>query len=62
MLRVCEGELRIYPLVKHHANKSAYVKQIQKDMVDYVEIELVEVDYQFRKGGNEMMVLKKINI
>jgi len=62
MLRVCEGELRIYPLVKHHENKSAYVKQIQKDLVDYVVIELVEVDYQFRKGANEMMVLKKINI
>jgi ubiquinone/menaquinone biosynthesis C-methylase UbiE len=59
MLRVCKGDLRIYPLVKHHANKSTYVKQIQKDMADEVEIELVEVNYQFRKGGNEMMVLKK---
>jgi len=59
MLRVCKGELRIYPLVKHHENKSAYVKQIQKDLIDDVEIRLVEVDYQFRKGGNEMMVLKK---
>jgi hypothetical protein len=28
-------------------------------MADEVEIELVEVNYQFRKGGNEMMVLKK---
>jgi hypothetical protein len=60
MLRVCEGELRIYPLVKHHKNKSSYVKQIQKDLADYVEIKLVKVDYQFRKGGNEMMVLTKL--
>jgi hypothetical protein len=58
MLRVCKGELRIYPLVKHHEKKSAYVKQIQKEFADDVEIRILEVDYQFRKGGNEMMVLK----
>ena len=59
MLRVCKGDLRIYPLVKHHEQKSAYVEKIRKDFQDYVQMELVKVDYQFRKGGNEMMVLKK---
>ena len=59
MLRVCKGDLRIYPLVKHHEQKSAYVEKIRKDFQYYVQMELVKVDYQFRKGGNEMMVLKK---
>lgn len=59
MLRVCKGDLRIYPLVKHHEKKSAYVEKISKDFEDDVKMELIKVDYQFRKGGNEMMVLKK---
>ncbi len=59
MLRVSKDEIRIYPLVKHHQQKSKFVKYICNDLEDQVDVELVSVDYQFRKGANEMLVLSK---
>jgi len=53
MLRVSSSELRIYPLVKNKGMKSKFVKRIIKDLPD-VHAEIVKVDYEFRKGGNEM--------
>jgi len=59
MLRVCKGELRLYPLVKNMGVKSEFVASIIADIPD-VKMELVEVDYEFRKGGNEMLRIVKI--
>jgi SAM-dependent methyltransferase len=58
MLRVSSSELRIYPLVKNKGLKSKFVKRIIKDLPD-VHAEIVKVDYEFRKGGNEMFKLIK---
>jgi hypothetical protein len=59
MLRVTSKEVRIYPLVKNKGLKSDFVKHIIKDLHD-VDIKIVKVDYEFRKGGNEMMRIVKI--
>ncbi len=58
MLRVSSNELRIYPLVKNRGLKSKFVKRIINDLPD-IETEIVKVDYEFRKGGNEMIKLIK---
>jgi hypothetical protein len=61
MLRVTAGEVRIYPLVNLQGNgeKSHFVNLIKEDLTHEVNVELVEVDYRFRKGGNEMMKIKR---
>ncbi|MGB7969301.1 MAG: class I SAM-dependent methyltransferase [Methanobacterium sp.] len=58
MIRVSSNEVRIYPLVKNRELKSDFVKCIIKDLQD-VDIKIVKVDYEFRKGGNEMMRIIK---
>ncbi len=58
MLRVVTEEVRIYPLVKNRGLKSDFVKCIINDLQD-VNIQIVKVDYEFRKGGNEMMRIIK---
>ena len=59
MLRVASNEVRIYPLVKNMGLKSDFVKCIIKDLQD-VDIKIVKVDYEFRKGANEMMRITKV--
>jgi Methyltransferase domain len=58
MLRVSSNELRIYPLVKNRGKKSEFVKQIMNDLTNF-KVEIVKVDYEFRKGGNEMLRIVK---
>jgi hypothetical protein len=60
MLRVAR-EIRIYPFVKGASMKSEYVSRIMDELGDTADFELVNVDYEFRKGGNEMMKLIKKN-
>ena len=58
MIRVSSSELRIYPLVKHKGMKSEFVKHIIDDLPE-VDADIVKVDYEFRKGGNEMIKIRK---
>ena len=58
LVRVTSHEVRIYPLVKNRGIKSDFVKRIVNDIPD-VHISIVKVDYEFRKGGNEMMKILK---
>lgn len=60
MLRVASKELRIYPLVKSKGEKSPFVKKIMEELQETVKIEILKVDYEFRKGGDEMMKMKLI--
>jgi Methyltransferase domain len=59
MIRVTSGDLRIYPLVKKKGMKSVFVERIFNDLHD-VDVKIVSVDYEFRKGGNEMIKISKI--
>ena len=60
MLRVASKELRIYPLVKSKGEKSPFVEKIVEELQETVKIEILKVDYEFRKGGDEMMKMKLI--
>ncbi|MCK9151193.1 hypothetical protein MXE27_04445 [Methanobacterium alcaliphilum] len=59
MIRVAKDEVRIYPLVKHKGEKSAFVEKIINAFSSKHQINVVKVDYQFRKGGDEMMQIIK---
>ncbi len=59
MIRVSSNEVRIYPLVKNKGKKSIFVDKLIKNLPEGLETEIVEVDYQFRRGGNEMLRIVK---
>ncbi len=59
MFRVAGEEVRIYPLVKHKKRKSEFLKPVWERLSEVAELELVKVDYQFRRGGDQMLVMRK---
>jgi len=59
MLRVSSKEVRIYPLIKHNLKKSLFVDGIMEELKGKANVEIVKVDYEFRKGGYEMMKIIK---
>lgn len=58
MIRV-SSEVRIYPIVKENGKLSDYAESILKDRRDEFDAFTVTVDYEFRRRGNMMLVLKK---
>jgi len=54
MLRVAD-DVRIFPLLDMRGNQSQHVPII----LDKFDAEIVNVDYEFQKGGNQMLRLKK---
>lgn len=61
MLRVCRGEVRVYPLV-HHAGHALpdLVDQVLSDMRDAdVTAEVREVDFAFQKEAGQMLVVRR---
>lgn len=55
MVRVAR-EIRIFPLVNVNADPSPYVEYIKKELVKKsYKISIEKVDYEFQKGGNEML-------
>lgn len=58
MLRVCR-EIRVFPIVDLDANKTDLIK----DVIDYLRrdytVEIVKTDYEFQKGANNLLVVKK---
>lgn len=58
MLRVSREEVRIYPIVKNMGKRSLFVERLMDDLED-VHVEIVEVDYEFRRNGNEMIRIIK---
>jgi len=59
MLRICR-EIRIFPLLNLNAEKS----NILDEVIDYFssgyKVEIVGVDYEFQKNGNEMLVISNL--
>jgi len=58
MLRICK-EIRIFPLLNLDAKKSDVLESILDYFKSDFEVEIKAVDYEFQKGGNEMLVIKK---
>lgn len=62
MCRVAK-EVRIFPLVDNFTGiKSRHLALLQQEikLKDY-QLEIVTVDYEFQKGGNQMLVINKSN-
>lgn len=55
MLRVGK-EIRIFPVVDLNSNMSIHLKPL---MEKYTNSELVNVNYEFQKNGNQMLVIKE---
>lgn len=58
MLRLCK-EVRIFPLLNLNAEKSEVLDDIIEYFNNEYEIVIETVDYEFQKGGNEMMKIEK---
>lgn len=58
MLRVA-GEARIFPLLDVNGVKSPYVQRIFTDFKAET-IEVRKVNYEFQRGGNELLIIKAI--
>ena len=56
MLRVA-GEVRIFPLLDLNGVKSPYVQKVIDDFKTKA-IEIRKVNYEFQRGGNEMMIIE----
>lgn len=56
MLRVAK-EVRIFPLLDVNAKESSYLPGILKEFADYQPV-ICKVNYEFQRGGNQMLVLK----
>lgn len=58
MLRLCQ-EIRIFPILNLNAKRS----EILDDLINYFQtdfaIDVVTVDYEFQKGGNEMLTIRR---
>jgi hypothetical protein len=60
MCRVA-GEVRIFPLIDLDLNKSGYVPVICAEMREAgFEVEIRKVPYEFQRGGNEMMKIRRL--
>lgn len=61
MLRVASKEIRIFPLVRLRGNgmKSEFVERLHQELKSDFSVEFLKVDYEFRKGANELMRIMK---
>ncbi len=56
LLRITSRELRLFPLINLHYQRSPFIQQLMNDPeFTACTFEIVNVDYEFLKGGNEML-------
>ena len=60
MLRV-GNEVRIFPLLTLALNRSSYIDPIIRSFtLDGFSVDIVPVEYELQRGGNEMMTITKV--
>ena len=57
LLRVAD-EVRIFPLLDLHVKTSIHLPPVIKYFSDAFDVHLEQVNYEFQKGGNQMMVIQ----
>ena len=57
MMRVAK-ETRIFPLTQLDATQSPHLKEIKKALEARYSIAIVDVNYEFQRGANKMLVIK----
>lgn len=61
LLRVCSGEVRMFPLIGLDFKPYPYLDDILSSLdSDGIKVEIVEVPFEFQKGANRMLKLKVI--
>ncbi|KXX66829.1 hypothetical protein [Flammeovirga sp. SJP92] len=58
MLRLCK-EVRLFPLLNLDAETSEVLEGITQHFQSEYHIQIINVEYEFQKGGNQMMVIRK---
>lgn len=59
IIRITKKEIRIFPIANLKAQRSPFIEKFMKDEdFNNCKIDIVKVDYEFIKGGNEMLVVK----
>lgn len=59
MLRVA-AEVRVFPLLTLDGNRSPYVNSVVEHLTDFgFSSEYTRVPYEFQRGGNEMLLIRK---
>ncbi|WP_333860686.1 hypothetical protein [Clostridium sp.] len=59
LVRITSKEIRVFPIVNLKCEKSLFVdKLIEDGCFSKYEIKTVKVNYEFVKGGNEMLVIR----
>lgn len=65
MARVCDmnhgGDVRLYPLLGHNARPYRNLQKLRIDLFnqDGISAEVVEIPFQYLKGGNQMLILHR---
>lgn len=57
MLRIC-SEIRVFPILNLNAGKSEVLPYILEYFNTKYLISIIDVDYEFQKNGNKMLVIK----
>jgi len=59
IIRITSEEIRIFPIVNLKGKRSQFVDKLMKDK-EFAnnKIKIMKVDYEFVKGGNEMLIIK----
>ncbi|MDE6538624.1 MAG: class I SAM-dependent methyltransferase [Ruminococcus sp.] len=58
MLRVCK-EIRIFPIVDLDANKTSLISDVLDYFKNHYNTEIVTTNYEFQKGENKLLIIKK---
>lgn len=60
MLRICK-EIRIFPILNLNSEKSEVLDPIIEHFKSDYEVNIISVDYEFQKNGNQMLQIKSNN-
>ena len=58
MCRVA-GEVRIFPLLALGGHRSSCVDRVASDLAESFDVSIAEVPYEFQRGGNQMMRIRR---
>lgn len=58
MLRVCR-EIRIFPILDLDANETELTAKVTRYFKNNYHVEITETKYEFQKGGNKLLTIKK---
>ena len=52
------SDVRVYPIVRENGELADYARELINNGMRGIDVDVVEVDYEFRRGGNRMLILR----